>query len=252
MRRKILIAVPTLGTIHVLLHEFLMNVTGDADTEVVTWCVFPAHIPHSSARNFISHKFLTETDCTHVLMLDSDVVPPPHVLSMAQHDKPITFGLYQIFNGHDIVPLAAVQGYDDAGAKTHPKPIKLSGSQEQLEQVDFVGGGCLMIRRDVLERFRDEKILPFMFRHDPVTGDMAMGEDYDFCEKARDLGFTIHIDRNVVCDHHKSVSLLSLNETMHRMIQGKAGTIPPLSDGLRNDHGSAATGEGAEAPRGAA
>jgi hypothetical protein len=77
-------------------------------------------------------------------------------------------------------------------------PIKEHGTG--LMQVDYVGAGCLLISRKVLETLQ----YPWFFwsRNDPrIPLKERISEDLYFCKKAREAGFQIYLDASVRCLH---------------------------------------------------
>lgn len=72
-----------------------------------------------------------------------------------------------------------------------------------LEGVDCAGTGCMLIRREVFEA------LEFPWFQWPLS--LAGGEvrqisdDVDFCNRAKDAGFTIGAHGNVFCGHEKTI-----------------------------------------------
>lgn len=100
-----------------------------------------AGMPFDMARNLGCMRAL-EGGFDYVFHLDSDVIPPPDaVLRLMKHDLPIVSGLYC------------------RRSTPHMVPVMMRGSnwfvdfpKNSLVEVDFVGAGCLLIRRDVLEQ----------------------------------------------------------------------------------------------------
>jgi hypothetical protein len=63
-----------------------------------------------------------------------------------------------------------------------------------LVEVDYLGFGGVMIRRAVFERL-EKPWFPIRFRGvGPDGNDIWSGEDYGFCDKAREAGFALHVD----------------------------------------------------------
>ena len=84
-----------------------------------------------------------------------------------------------------------------------PKGIK---SRNVPFKVDFVGFAFVLIAQGVFEK------IPYpWFSHDEITMDNGvvrqMGEDFTFCRKARDAGFSIWVDPEVRVSHTKSFDI---------------------------------------------
>jgi hypothetical protein len=69
---------------------------------------------------------------------------------------------------------------------------------DALTEVDFTSTSCTLIRRDVLEKMREEvKDLWFVWDDDYGGG----GEDRNFFEHAKMAGFQAYVDRSVIVGH---------------------------------------------------
>jgi len=66
-----------------------------------------------------------------------------------------------------------------------------------LVEVDACGMGCMLIKKSVFEKLEE----PY-FQYTPRSKtSLQKGEDYYFCEKAKDAGFKIFCDTSVICGH---------------------------------------------------
>lgn len=140
------------------------------------------------ARNTLHRFFVEESQCEHLVMLDSDVLPPPDFLDrLLAHNKPLVGGWYR---KKDEFGTPCVYDYEkqEADGVYWWKPRLTPG--EGLEQVDGAGAGCWLMRRDVAEALG------------PKPYDMSQGgEDLALCKRVTDLGFPIFIDWSVACAH---------------------------------------------------
>jgi hypothetical protein len=153
------------------------------------------------ARNQLVHEFL-KTDCTELLFLDSDVIA----------------------TADDIMRLMAQSGGKDITAGAYPrrakdknffadlyfdenKDLEFDGS---LMRIERVGTGFMLIQRHVIEQmvfahpewqyeYKDEQ-LTALFDFEIKNG-QYLGEDYLFCDRARDMGFKIYIDVDISLPH---------------------------------------------------
>jgi hypothetical protein len=153
------------------------------------------------ARNQLVHEFL-KSDATELLFIDSDVIATPDDILrlMAQSSgKDITAGAY---------PRRAKDRYFFADLYfDENKDLEFDGS---LMRVERVGTGFMLIQRHVLEKmvadhpewmyeFKDEQICSvFDFA---LKDGKYVGEDYLFCDRAREHGFKIHIDVDISLPH---------------------------------------------------
>jgi hypothetical protein len=155
------------------------------------------------ARNTLSAKFLTNSDSTHLMFIDSDIGWEPwHLLVMLNADKDVIGGLYPMKS----IPIKwCVNGFE--GAK----------EEGPLQEVSKTGTGFLLIKRHVFEKLnKHPNVIPF--KNDiglPVELDVHMktyfdtgvrenryySEDWAFCENWRDLGGEVWVDKRVLLRH---------------------------------------------------
>jgi hypothetical protein len=158
----------------------------------------------SRVRNIIVGQFL-ESDAEHLFMVDSDIA----------------------FNADDVIRLLAwnqtkpvVAGIGVARKKEKVFFSMLDQDEENNIQMDKmglvkakrVGTGFIMIQRKVFEVLREDH--PEWMYHDQNTDkdlysffdfkstpDGYIGEDYVFCDRAREHGFTVWIDPTIKLGH---------------------------------------------------
>lgn len=186
---KICLAIPNTGVVQSELALYLFKA---AHFGLVHDLFMPQEKPHDVARNVIVHHFLG-TDCTHLLMIDSDVIPPDNITRMV---------------GHDICS-AWVNAYKDG----HLMPVAMDRVKDGWKQrqtlgagpneVDAVGTGCIMVRREVFEKMP----APWFEFIKDERGMLKAGEDFSFCQKAKELGFSIQFDTNYRCVHYCTTPL---------------------------------------------
>ena len=153
------------------------------------------------ARNQLVHEFL-KTDATELLFIDSDVIATPDDILrlMAQSgDKDITAGAYprRSKDKNFFADLYFDENQD----------LEFDGSLMRLERV---GTGFMLIQRHVIEAmvaahpewfydFKGEQVCGvFDFQN---RDGRYLGEDYLFCDRAREHGFKIHIDVDISLPH---------------------------------------------------
>ena len=151
------------------------------------------------ARNYIHSVFLEKFKTSHLFMLDSDVIPPPDVVTtLLQHDKPIIGGWYRKKETYAVK--------DPEGNVTYlARPVVYDWSEERdgkywfhnrheagqgVEKIDGIGMGCVLMTKELAEQLG------------PRPYDMnAGGEDLVLCKKIRDLGVDLYVDWSQACAH---------------------------------------------------
>lgn len=122
--------------------------------------------------------------CSHLLFLDDDMLFPPNVIEkLLSDDVPLVGGLYFGRN----TPHLPIAYHHVEGNQW----VAITKWKAGLQHVDAIGTGCMLIRRDLLEKMER----PY-FKFDDV-----MGEDMYFCERAKQLGVPVLLDGDVVCKH---------------------------------------------------
>lgn len=155
------------------------------------------------ARNALVNEFL-KTDATELLFIDADVVVQPD----------------------DVLRLMAQSGDKDVTAGAYPRRAKdqkffadlyLDGNGDlefdgSLMRVKRVGTGFMLIQRHVIEQMiaahpewsyenkNTDEQLSAVFDFQIVDG-KYVGEDYLFCDRATQMGFTVYIDVDISLPH---------------------------------------------------
>jgi hypothetical protein len=187
------------------------------------------------ARNVLVAEVLTRLPEVEVLwFIDNDVMIPENagVLIDQAKEYGIVSGLY--FNRHLPYTPQAYKLSSRPGEEGMYEPL-FDYPEEGLMIVDAVGAGCLCVRRDVFEKMRlnhktrleeSKEELLYKLRNDGqarrglewlltyVTSLSPWfefldqkGEDFYFCEKARDAGFMSFLNVQVKCDHMGSTPI---------------------------------------------
>lgn len=151
------------------------------------------------ARNYIHQVFLEKFQTSHLFMLDSDVLPPPDVVTtLIQHKKPIVGGWYHKKEEYQIK--------DVEGNVTYiSRPVVYDWSEERdghywflnrmergqgLEKVSGIGMGCILMTHELAEKLGPR---PYDMQHG--------GEDLVLCKKIMDLGVDLYVDWSQACAH---------------------------------------------------
>ncbi|MEA2056891.1 MAG: hypothetical protein U9O78_04305, partial [Patescibacteria group bacterium] len=168
MEKSVLIAVTHTGTTVTGLEAKLSRWIYESDYKAELY--FSNINPTYSNRNACVKYFLDHTDHTHMLFIDSDIVPYENPLQLLAHEKHIVGGVYPRWKLNNYEWLA-MKRLDD-GSYIQLKPKKRKG----LVECDGLGAGCLMMSREVLSNIK----APFKdgIREDGTRG---IGHDFLFC-----------------------------------------------------------------------
>jgi len=140
------------------------------------------------ARNFIHNSYLNKSESPLLMMLDSDILFPPHIVDiLAAHNKPMVGGWYR----------------DKKNATHHPVVYDFLEEKEGvnywkhrdepgtgLEKVDGMGAGCWLMTREVAETLGNDP-------YDMNSG----GEDLKLSRTLMKLGIPMFVDWSVNCAH---------------------------------------------------
>lgn len=157
----------------------------------------------SRARNTLTAKFLSNTDYTHLMFIDSDIGWEGwHLLLLINHDLDIVGGLYP--------------------AKTLPikwvvNSITPSTGPADLVEVSKAGTGFLLVKRHVFESLKKHPDIKnyhndigldsaldnhmYNFFDTSVRNQRYYSEDWTFCDNWRQLGGKIYIDKRILLTH---------------------------------------------------
>ena len=143
--------------------------------------------PIQEMRNNITMDALAK-GCTHLIFLDADMVYPPDTITkLLSHDKDIV-GALTFRRWPDFEPLLFT---GEPYKMTLIDPIP-----EGLVKVTATGTGCLMINTEVFEVVK----YPW-FEFGRTEDKKPVGEDINFCYKARAAGFDVYVDTTVRTEH---------------------------------------------------
>lgn len=210
---QLLIAIPTMGSIHSLLVSRLLRWSREFPHNQVHFYFTQKVAPVDRARNQIVEFFLTKQGngkpFTHLLMIDSDTIPPEDVVSrLLSHGKDITSGLTPIlsFNSDE----QSWETYDNCFVEAERdetgKIVKtfIAARHTGLQEVFRCGASCILIKREVFEKL-EKPYFRFITNEDNTSH--VRSEDINFCDEARKAGFSIFADTEVACSHEKAVMI---------------------------------------------
>lgn len=202
---KVLIGLPTMGSIHTLLAVMIVSWVAEAANEgKYGLSIFPTLgvQPVDNARNKIVQEFL-KSDCTHLFFVDSDTLPPEDAIKkLLALNVPIATGLTPIIEMDD----TTFQPYKKWNCADHTG--ELMKPDTGIQKVTVAGSSCIMIRREVFDRIRAPW---YRWMYEDETGkktfgnkDMIISEDIYFLLQAKAHGFEAVCDTSIVCNHSKT------------------------------------------------
>lgn len=160
----------------------------------------------SRARNLLTKDFL-ESECTDLIFIDADInFAPEDVFRLmawtTDPKKGIVAGVPRV-RGEERVYITALE-YDDNQELTMNSMGLVRGMR--------VATAFMMVRRDVFETLveahpdwtyydkKSDRMLPAIFDF-KLTEEGYMGEDFLFCDRAREVGFEVWIDPTIKLGH---------------------------------------------------
>jgi hypothetical protein len=149
-------------------------------------------LPHHFAAATLVHDFMTRTDCDTLLLVDDDMDFPRDSLERLR-GNPANMAF-------DILSALYCTRHGDHGALPRPADIAAGGTVD-VEHCGF--GFTLIRRRAILAMGGNTTPGELMFRW-PAQ---IVGEDVDFCRRARALGMRIGVDTTVPVGHRAIVTV---------------------------------------------
>lgn len=204
LAEKIVIGIPTTGGCKNAT-EIWMLVQAQRGFRFI-YGVGPLSVEDS--RTQIVSKFLgTQKDITHLLFLDYDVVPPMNAIEeMYKMDKDMVAANYPIYMDTQI---------HSASFKLVPEKDRytpFSYVDTGIHEVDAVGLGCTLIKREVLEKAVQHRCFEMTYGWDKGVFKMKCTEDIIFSKVVKYEKFQIFVNLDLRCDHYKTVSLAGVVE----------------------------------------
>lgn len=144
-----------------------------------------------------------------LFQIDADILAPKETIPrLISHRLPIVSGLYHqrfpTWTGLEAAYLPCMFNETaDAEGKVGKQPIT-EFKPGSLVEAAYVPGGCLLIHRTVFERFLAHGIKRYFewtLQADSEPPGSGRSEDFEFCLRARALGYKCMVDTSIVCQH---------------------------------------------------
>jgi len=158
----------------------------------------PSPSPEEGRDKIVSYVNYLIPRPTHILFLDSDVLPRANTLrSLMSHDKDIISG---------VVPICQ-QGVFKWNVYKDDAPIEVLPSNPF--KIDACGFGAVLVKTSALDKMK----WPY-WRSIYKPGLRTIGEDIYFCQNAKRSGLDIWCDPKVKCDHATRSRYLSIMKNL--------------------------------------
>lgn len=188
MKTKLLVAIPTLDFVHSAFVESLVKLQKRLSLECVDYevCIISGTLVYV-ARDKLACEAIN-SDYTHVLWLDSDMVFQPDIYTdLLDTGKDFVTGIYH----------ARRPGHQSCIFKRCDDLDHLERFQEYPRETFEIGGcgfGCVLIKTEILKAVQYNYKTCFLPK-------AQFGEDIAFCNRARAMGFKIWCEPTVQCGH---------------------------------------------------
>lgn len=152
------------------------------------------------ARNDLVIQFL-KSDCEYLFFVDLDIgLPRDGLRQLVEDDVPIVGGLYfERIPPHN--PMIFEKG--EFTEREHRYLFKRN-YPEGLTEVDATGAGALLVKKEVFKNLTP----PYFYQPE-----IAVSEDFFFCERAKERGYKVYVDTSVKCTHYTE---MIVNEQVKR------------------------------------
>ena len=188
--KKVLIAVPCMDMVSAQFCQSLATLKKYIDTEVIFQI---GSLVYTSRNNLAGLAVKGAYD--YVFWLDSDMVFAPETLGymvdvLEEKDLDILSGLYFRRQPPFTPVVFSKLKIDEEGCHWENR----DDIPSSLFECEGIGFGCVLMRTGVFVDVFNKYGAPFT----PIAG---VGEDLSFCWRAREMGYKIHVDPNILLGH---------------------------------------------------
>jgi len=142
-------------------------------------------------RNDLREKALKH-NVDYYLWVDSDIILPKNAIQeLILQDRDIIGGWYKTHTGNEYVAGRWIANNTSVLYKT---------TQPSLIPIDFMGLGCCLMKRKVLETIEFDAGID-LYQKDERGNIFFNGDCVQFCNAAYDNGFKLWMNGDVVCEH---------------------------------------------------
>jgi glycosyltransferase involved in cell wall biosynthesis len=190
-KKRILIAIPSNKLIEPETFKSIYDLVVPDGYETVFQYFWGYQV--EQVRNLIAH-WTIHNNFDYLFAVDSDISFPSNTLErLLSHDRDIVSGVYiQRIQGQHTIE---IMRSNDQGGVTHVDWATIKG--RGLVPIDGCGFGCVLVKREVFVGMD----YPHFVYKSAIDHKNTISEDVYFCMKARERGFTLWCDTDVICDH---------------------------------------------------
>lgn len=188
---SVLISLTTKKYIHAEVTKWLMKQYEQYPIDIVQ-----SFNPLEHARNEQVDRFL-KTHYDRLFIVDSDCVPAPTTIkTLDQLNLPFVVAPHPSIKGVE----TGVMVLDRVGENEY---VQHRPFNKGLQECDAVGCAGMMIHREVFEKL-DKPYFRFIYDED---GKLVKGEDFDFCDRIKELGYKVYAHCDLIQTHYVEVAI---------------------------------------------
>jgi hypothetical protein len=167
--------------------------------------LYKSGVRTDSNRNFILNEFLKIPDLTHILWLDVDQIYPKNIVEkLISADKDIIGSVY-FKREQPYDPVVYVKNKDKEKPYT---PVDLSANPKKPLEVDGVGFGGMLVKREVYESLGDDKWMTYGKNfHIPTAKIHKESHDLNFCKICQKNGYKIWVHNDCYAYHISKIAV---------------------------------------------
>jgi hypothetical protein len=204
-RVQVLVAVPTMTGLHPRLAAQMLQWARRWPEERLGFFMTQGVYPHDRARNRIVRHFLSATSATHLMMIDSDMIPPAEAIDrLLAHRQGFVTGMTPLAKADLAGHATHVLDFCFARGEAPGAPLVQVARNSGLVEIERCGAGCLMLERGLVEPMHPPW---FRFVLNADGTEIAASEDVGFCDRLRAEGHRLYADTSVICRHEKTLLL---------------------------------------------
>ncbi|KKN87057.1 hypothetical protein LCGC14_0263270 [marine sediment metagenome] len=171
-------------------------------------------LPFGEARTQMAYQCLNG-GYQWLFQIDADILAPADTIPrLMSHRLPIVSGLYNqrfptwMGASSEYLPVMFNEGVDAEGRGLR-QPIT-EFTPGSLVEAAYVPAGCLLIHRNVFEKFITsgiKRIFEWTLHQAAEPEGAGRSEDFEFCARARSLGYKCIVDTSVLCIHETTAQV---------------------------------------------